>query len=181
MASTSNPATRSIHSLSHHCASLCPKIPNIHIPFHQQTSVAKSCRTVFRNVRPIKIRAMCSSSFGSRLEETVKKTVDENPVVVYSKTWCSWVLDFHIWEKNAIFLVIVYWIIDLWSYFGVRYSSEVKSLFKRLGVEPLVVELDTLGMWLFCLLFYLQLELDCHLIIKAAAFFSSTICYEIEH
>ncbi|KAK9733834.1 hypothetical protein RND81_04G095600 [Saponaria officinalis] len=54
-----------------------------------------------------------SSSFGSRLEETVKKTVSENPVVVYSKTWCS-------------------------------YSSEVKSLFKRLGVDPVVIELDEL-------------------------------------
>ncbi|KAK9281542.1 hypothetical protein L1049_004445 [Liquidambar formosana] len=59
------------------------------------------------------VRAM-SSSFGSRLEESVKKTVAENPVVVYSKTWCS-------------------------------YSAEVKSLFKRLGVQPLVIELDELG------------------------------------
>lgn len=57
---------------------------------------------------------MASSSFGSRLEESVKKTVDENPVVVYSKTWCS-------------------------------YSSEVKTLLKRLGVEPIVIELDELG------------------------------------
>lgn len=44
----------------------------------------------------------------------MKKTVTENPVVVYSKTWCS-------------------------------YSSEVKSLFKKLGVEPLVIELDEMG------------------------------------
>ncbi|KAG7579829.1 Glutaredoxin [Arabidopsis thaliana x Arabidopsis arenosa] len=58
------------------------------------------------------VRAM--SSFGSTLEETVKTTVAENPVVVYSKTYCS-------------------------------YSSEVKSLFKSLQVEPLVVELDELG------------------------------------
>ncbi|EEF36989.1 glutaredoxin, grx, putative [Ricinus communis] len=62
---------------------------------------------------PVSVRAM-TSSFGSRLEESVKKTVDENPVVVYSKTWCS-------------------------------YSSEVKALFKKLGVEPLVIELDELG------------------------------------
>ncbi|PIA40146.1 hypothetical protein AQUCO_02500095v1 [Aquilegia coerulea] len=55
-----------------------------------------------------------TSSFGSRLEDTVKKTISENPVVIYSKTWCS-------------------------------YSSEVKSLFKRLGVEPFVVELDAMG------------------------------------
>ncbi|XP_024018419.1 glutaredoxin-C5, chloroplastic isoform X2 [Morus notabilis] len=66
-----------------------------------------------RRCRPISVQAM-SSSFGSRLEETVKKTVTENPVVVYSKTWCS-------------------------------YSSEVKSLFKKLGVEPLVIELDEMG------------------------------------
>ncbi|XP_050206698.1 monothiol glutaredoxin-S10 [Mercurialis annua] len=67
-----------------------------------------------RKHRPlISIRAM-SSSFGSRLEESVKKTVSENPVVVYSKSWCS-------------------------------YSSEVKVLFKKLGVEPLVIELDELG------------------------------------
>ncbi|KDP26438.1 hypothetical protein JCGZ_17596 [Jatropha curcas] len=60
--------------------------------------------------RSMSVRA----SFGSRLEESVKKTVDENPVVVYSKTWCS-------------------------------YSSEVKALFKKLGVDPLVIELDELG------------------------------------
>ncbi|KAJ9564893.1 hypothetical protein OSB04_000859 [Centaurea solstitialis] len=61
----------------------------------------------------LKIQAM-TASFGSRLEETVKKTVTDNPVVVYSKTWCS-------------------------------YSSEVKSLFNRLGVQPHVIELDQLG------------------------------------
>lgn len=55
-----------------------------------------------------------SASFGSRLEDSVKKTIFENPVVVYSKSWCS-------------------------------YSSEVKSLFKRLGVQPLVIELDQMG------------------------------------
>ncbi|KAF2307193.1 hypothetical protein GH714_025382 [Hevea brasiliensis] len=55
-----------------------------------------------------------ASSFGSRLEDSVKKTVAGNPVVVYSKTWCS-------------------------------YSSEVKTLFKKLGEEPLVIELDELG------------------------------------
>ncbi|KAK6259871.1 Glutaredoxin - like 3 [Theobroma cacao] len=63
--------------------------------------------------KPLSVRGM-ASSFGSRLEENVKKTVADNPVVVYSKTWCS-------------------------------YSAEVKSLFKRLGVNPLVIELDELG------------------------------------
>ncbi|CAL5415928.1 unnamed protein product [Camellia sinensis] len=66
-----------------------------------------------RIVGPFRIRAM-SASFGSRLEDSVKKTIFENPVVVYSKSWCS-------------------------------YSSEVKSLFKRLGVQPLVIELDQMG------------------------------------
>ncbi|XP_022874594.1 glutaredoxin-C5, chloroplastic-like isoform X2 [Olea europaea var. sylvestris] len=73
-----------------------------------------SGKAISRNWGFINIRSMSSSSFGSRLEESVKKTVIENPVVVYSKTWCS-------------------------------YSSEVKSLFKRLGVEPLVIELDQMG------------------------------------
>ncbi|GAB4841285.1 Glutaredoxin-C5, chloroplastic [Ancistrocladus abbreviatus] len=64
--------------------------------------------------RKMAVRAMSSASFGSRMEEIVNKTITEKPVVVYSKTWCS-------------------------------YSSEVKSLFKRLGVEPYVIELDELG------------------------------------
>ncbi|XWS31341.1 hypothetical protein CRYUN_Cryun23aG0068300 [Craigia yunnanensis] len=63
--------------------------------------------------KSISVRGM-ASSFGSRLEESIKKTVADNPVVVYSKSWCS-------------------------------YSSEVKYLFKKLGVEPLVIELDELG------------------------------------
>ncbi|CAN4098110.1 unnamed protein product [Withania somnifera] len=61
----------------------------------------------------VQIRAM-SGSFGSRLEENVKKTISENSVVVYSKSWCS-------------------------------YSTEVKGLFKRLGVDPFVIELDEMG------------------------------------
>lgn len=43
-----------------------------------------------RNSGLFRVRAM-TPSFGSRLEETVKKTVTDNPVVVYSKSWCSWV------------------------------------------------------------------------------------------
>ncbi|KAK7279471.1 hypothetical protein RJT34_24524 [Clitoria ternatea] len=64
--------------------------------------------------KPTCVRASSSPSFGSRLEDTIKNTVSHNPVVVYSKTWCS-------------------------------YSSEVKSLFKKLGVDPLVFELDEMG------------------------------------
>ncbi|CAN6554144.1 unnamed protein product [Malus baccata var. baccata] len=92
------------------------------VPFNNSYSPGGSSSTNLSSVhggsrrwRPMSVQAMASSSFGSRLEESVKKTVDENPVVVYSKTWCS-------------------------------YSSEVKSLFKRLGVEPIVIELDELGM-----------------------------------
>ncbi|KAL9676510.1 hypothetical protein QQ045_004724 [Rhodiola kirilowii] len=66
--------------------------------------------------RRVSIRCLSDSvpSFVSQLEESVKKTVADNAVVVYSKTWCS-------------------------------YSSEVKSLFNEIGVQPLVIELDELG------------------------------------
>ncbi|XP_057781983.1 glutaredoxin-C5, chloroplastic isoform X2 [Salvia miltiorrhiza] len=84
-----------------------------HISFCGADSVALFCRNGPRKKCLAVVRAM-SATFGARMEESVKKTVSENPVVVYSKTWCS-------------------------------YSSEVKSLFKRLGVEPLVIELDQLG------------------------------------
>ncbi|CAA7403293.1 unnamed protein product [Spirodela intermedia] len=73
-----------------------------------------SCGDGRSGLLSVRSTSSSSSSFGSRMEETVKKTIDENPVVVYSKTWCS-------------------------------YSMEVKALFKRLGVEPLVIELDELG------------------------------------
>ncbi|PON55537.1 Glutaredoxin [Trema orientale] len=95
-------------------SSVCP-IP-LNNSFSSRNSSSTSLFSIIygsRRRRPISVQAM-SSSFGSRLEDTVKKTVAENPVVVYSKTWCS-------------------------------YSSEVKTLFKRLGVEPLVIELDEMG------------------------------------
>ncbi|KFK40389.1 hypothetical protein AALP_AA3G367200 [Arabis alpina] len=66
------------------------------------------------SIKAMSSSSSSSSSFGSTMEETVKTTVTENPVVVYSKTYCS-------------------------------YSFQVKSLFKRLEVEPLVIELDELG------------------------------------
>ncbi|GFP82994.1 monothiol glutaredoxin-s10 [Phtheirospermum japonicum] len=75
---------------------------------------AVRCKTTPRNVGFFSIRSMGSGSTESQLEESVKKTIGENPVVVYSKSWCS-------------------------------YSMEVKYLFKKLGVEPFVVELDQLG------------------------------------
>ncbi|KAK9067512.1 hypothetical protein SSX86_011623 [Deinandra increscens subsp. villosa] len=79
--------------------------------FHHKTPSTRI--STIRKHGALHVHAM-TASFGSRLEETVKKTITDNPVVVYSKTWCS-------------------------------YSSEVKSLFNRLGVQPLVVELDQLG------------------------------------
>ncbi|KAL3645061.1 Monothiol glutaredoxin-S12, chloroplastic [Castilleja foliolosa] len=75
---------------------------------------AGRCKTTPQNVGFSSIRSMGSESTGSKLEESVKKTIGENPVVVYSKTWCS-------------------------------YSMQVKYLFKNLGVDPFVVELDQLG------------------------------------
>ncbi|KAG6522163.1 hypothetical protein ZIOFF_019300 [Zingiber officinale] len=66
-------------------------------------------------VRSMSSSSSSSSSFGSRLEESIKKTITEHPVVVYSKTW---------------------------------YSMEVKALFKRIGVEPFVIELDQLELYL---------------------------------
>ncbi|KAH7662773.1 Thioredoxin-disulfide reductase protein [Dioscorea alata] len=39
------------------------------------------------------IRAMSSSSSGASFEESVKKTVKEHPVVVYSKTWCPYSME----------------------------------------------------------------------------------------
>lgn len=74
--------------------------PRSHLPISSgnRNYGNKFCRDISRfsfhgprKAGPIKIRAM-SASFGSRLEESVKKTVTDNPVVVYSKTWCSLVL-----------------------------------------------------------------------------------------
>ncbi|KAL5230573.1 hypothetical protein ABZP36_029349 [Zizania latifolia] len=73
-----------------------------------------------RRARAVAARASSSSSsspdssFGSRMEDSIKKTLADNPVVIYSKSWCS-------------------------------YSMEVKALFKRIGVQPHVIELDHLG------------------------------------
>ncbi|ONM03816.1 Glutaredoxin-C5 chloroplastic [Zea mays] len=47
-----------------------------------------------RRTKAVSARASSSSpspdsSFGSRMEDSVKKTVADNPVVIYSKSWCS--------------------------------------------------------------------------------------------
>nr|KYP42835.1 hypothetical protein KK1_035721 [Cajanus cajan] len=90
--------------------------PNTKLLFTHSLPIS---RTIIASPTPMRaptfVRAASSSpSFGSRLEDTIKKTVSDNPVVVYSKTWCS-------------------------------YSSEVKSLFKKLNVDPLIFELDEMG------------------------------------
>ncbi|XP_058207474.1 monothiol glutaredoxin-S10-like [Rhododendron vialii] len=120
MAGTSSLLTRGFSTLSLSTHSISPILkpspcsPQTHLG--HSTTIHRRARFTFHGptkAGTITVRAM-TASFGSRLEETVKKTITENPVVVYSKTWCS-------------------------------YSSEVKSLFKRLGVQPHVVELDQLG------------------------------------
>ncbi|KAL8101985.1 monothiol glutaredoxin-S10-like [Apium graveolens] len=77
------------------------------------TSSFKLSTHVVKNPGRVSFRVMSSLS-DSELEGTVKKTISDYPVVVYSKSWCS-------------------------------YSSQVKQLFKKLGVQPHVVELDQLG------------------------------------
>lgn len=123
------------------------------------SSLSTNCS---RTWRPISVQAM-ASSFGSRLEESVKKTVAESPVVVYSKTWCSWVQIF-IFRSQLQFFMLIFvscvvgcvWFLEIWNGFCWilcwRYSSEVKALFNRLGVQPLVIELDELGEFYFSLL-----------------------------
>uniref|UniRef100_A0A0E0EP70 Glutaredoxin domain-containing protein n=1 Tax=Oryza meridionalis TaxID=40149 RepID=A0A0E0EP70_9ORYZ len=87
-------------------SSCSPPPPRLRFPF------------AARRARSLATRASSSSSpdssFGSRMEDSVKRTLADNPVVIYSKSWCS-------------------------------YSMEVKALFKRIGVQPHVIELDQLG------------------------------------
>ncbi|XP_057798203.1 monothiol glutaredoxin-S12, chloroplastic-like [Salvia miltiorrhiza] len=100
--------------------SLCPRSSSLQPQFHSLSTYRRSCSTdslrTSKNAGLLRIRAMCSDSSGPgpQLEDTIKNTIAQNPVVVYSKTWCS-------------------------------YSSQVKSLFKRVGAEPFVIELDRLG------------------------------------
>ncbi|KAH6771294.1 Glutaredoxin family protein [Perilla frutescens var. hirtella] len=116
IAGPSGLSNRGFECISISRASICRGIGSVlpnHLSTYSKNSIALFCRSGPRSAGLVRVRAM-AASFGARMEESVKKTVCENPVVVYSKTWCS-------------------------------YSSEVKLLFKRLGVEPLVIELDQLG------------------------------------
>ncbi|KAL6564050.1 hypothetical protein OROHE_005290 [Orobanche hederae] len=87
-------------------------VPNYFSTYYVRNDASR-CKTTSKIVAVSRIRSMCSESSGSELGWSVKTIIGENPVVVFSKTWCS-------------------------------YSMEVKSLFKGLGVEPFVVELDQL-------------------------------------
>ncbi|CAN6545215.1 unnamed protein product [Malus baccata var. baccata] len=71
-------------------SSICSlPLSNNNSPGGSSSTSLSSVHGSSRRWRSMSVQAMASSSFGSRLEENVKKTVDENPVVVYSKTWCS--------------------------------------------------------------------------------------------
>lgn len=54
-----------------------------------------------------------------------------------------------------------------------RYSSEVKSLFKRLNVDPLVVELDELGMFGSFLFYFIFFSLISCLLLAAGSWIGS--------
>lgn len=98
-------------------------------------SNGKFCRSFLRfsfngtgRPGPLKIRAM-SASFGSRLEESVKRTVTENPVVVYSKTWCSLVL-LILLARPINFFFHLFWFFFLIGVFdAVLFSHVLKVLF----------------------------------------------------
>ncbi|KAK1289606.1 Monothiol glutaredoxin-S10 [Acorus calamus] len=55
-------------------------------PSPPQILNSKSAR---RDGAPVVVAAASSGSFGSRLEQSVNRTVSENPIVIYSKTRCS--------------------------------------------------------------------------------------------
>ncbi|KQJ94708.1 monothiol glutaredoxin-S10 [Brachypodium distachyon] len=105
------------------CLTLC-RLPaaNLGLPWSAPSLPITRIALAARRARAVAARASSSSSsssstdssFGSRMEDSVKKTLADNPVVIYSKSWCS-------------------------------YSMEVKGLFKRIGVQPHVIELDHLG------------------------------------
>lgn len=78
-----------------------------HISFYSANSVTLFCRNGPRNAGLVTVRAM-SASFGARMEESVKKTLGENPVVVYSKTWCSWVFN-----RYFDYSCVLVWLIEL--------------------------------------------------------------------
>ncbi|GER24984.1 glutaredoxin family protein [Striga asiatica] len=66
-----------------------PFVPNRFSSCCTRIDVARR-KTTSRNVKFLSVQAAGSGPYGSDLEESVKKTVSENPVVVYSKTWCSY-------------------------------------------------------------------------------------------
>ncbi|MFS8014864.1 putative glutaredoxin, Thioredoxin-like superfamily [Helianthus anomalus] len=116
--------SRTLSSISlSHIPLNSPSLPFISRNFSHRETSSRTASLTIRKHGALKVHSM-TASFDSRLEDTVKKTVADNPVVVYSKTWCP-------------------------------YSSEVKSLFNQIGVQPLVVELDEIGLHKRCLYRYI--------------------------
>lgn len=70
---------------------------------------------VVKNSGRVNFRVMSSSS-DSELEDTVKKTINDYPVVVYSKSWCSWVLDF-LYGFLVFFLKLKIWFLLVFDEF----------------------------------------------------------------
>ena len=99
-----------------------PKYSFCSIPLSDSRVLRTNLKTS-RSHRPFSVQAM-SESFGSRLEESVKKTVAENPIVVYSKTWCSWVQIFLICYQFFVLFVLILQcfmlilVFTLWVLFG---------------------------------------------------------------
>lgn len=61
---------------------------------------------VVKNPGRVNFRVMSSLS-DSELEGTVKKTINDYPVVVYSKSWCSWVVD-------SFYIVFLFFSLKIW-------------------------------------------------------------------
>lgn len=85
LASSSLDPIPSISSSSSYSFSLI----SVGSPFKRCLKQTCSVRAMSSSSSSSSSAASSSSSFGSRMEESIKKTVTENTVVVYSKTWCS--------------------------------------------------------------------------------------------
>jgi glutaredoxin 3 len=75
------------------CPTLC-RLPaaNLGLPWSRPCLAVPRLALAARRARAVAARASSSSpdsSFGSRMEDSVKKTLADNPIVIYSKSWCS--------------------------------------------------------------------------------------------
>ncbi|KAF0900844.1 hypothetical protein E2562_035479 [Oryza meyeriana var. granulata] len=75
---------------------ICPlPVAALGLPFSSCSQLRPRLTLAARRARSLAARSSSSnsspdSSFGSRMEDFVKKTLADNPVVIYSKSWCSW-------------------------------------------------------------------------------------------